>query len=422
MATEVVRFAVTPPGKKSPTAQPFAAQLALSRVHSHLVPLERVPTGDIAPRAATVGWYQLHPQRGLAGYGLARALRMLLDVLVGLTALEQTRTDSGEPFVHGELVPALVRVDRSGCARLIPLAPWHWSVPGTAFAPERRGHLAPERLLGDALDPRADVFSAGVLLWEALAGRRLFEHDAVDEIVTQLLAGKVTLTQLPPELAWAVPLKAVARRALSVDPKQRFANSAELAAAIEAVCRERIATHADVAGYFGAPERFASAPPLVRAPAIPKHYSSLSALVAPLRPLAPPEPSPVIPVSRDSSWPASSERRRLWAVAAISCLFTAVGVGAVARHEPSPGASGRTSQLAQSLPLVALPPSASAAHVVVPAPSQASLPIAPGPTPIDAEEPPPKSPPAVPKRLAPKFKLPTKAVRSPDKAAAKYGI
>ena len=149
---------------------------------------------------------------------------MLLDALAGLSALEDTRTSKGQPFVHGELVPAMLRVDHTGVARLIPLAPWHWSEPGTLPAAERCGHLAPERLLGDAIDARSDVFSAGTLLWEALAGRRLFETDSVDTIVMRLMGDKVTLPQLPPELSWAVPLKAVAMCALSVDPEQRFAN------------------------------------------------------------------------------------------------------------------------------------------------------------------------------------------------------
>ncbi len=88
------------------------------------------------------------PTRIGLGYGLARALRMLLDVLAGLSALEETRTEKGQLLVHGELAPAMMRVDPTGTARLIPLAPWHWSAPGTLPTPERHGHLAPERLLG----------------------------------------------------------------------------------------------------------------------------------------------------------------------------------------------------------------------------------------------------------------------------------
>jgi len=71
-----------------------------------LIALERTPGGYAMPRDETRGWFELRPKRGLAGYGLARALRMLLDVLAGLSALEETRTEKGQLFVHGELVPA----------------------------------------------------------------------------------------------------------------------------------------------------------------------------------------------------------------------------------------------------------------------------------------------------------------------------
>jgi len=427
-------------------------QLALSRVHPHLVALERTAGGYAAPREATRDWFDLQPKRGLAGYGLSRALRILLDVLAGLSALEDTRTEADQPFVHGELVPAMVRVDRSGKALLIPLAPWHWSEPGTLPAPERCGHLAPERLLGDAIDARADVFSAGALLWEALAGRRLFEFDSVDSIVTRLMGGKVTLPQLPPELSWAIPLKPVAMRALAVDPEQRFANCVELAQAIEAVAGDQVATHADVANYFDAPAGGSRPSMLARPLKLPKHHSSLSALVAPTQRPEPAAFSSAESVSRDSAVPGRRANRFVWAIAASSCLVSALGVSAVALHnsrETKSSAARNAPSLGESLPaaaplvsappvsaplvsaptvsapLVLAPPALAASAVVPTAPVEAvpslierSIPL------VDSGAVPPKSQKGLKasKGLAPKLRAPAKAVRSPDKAAAKYGI
>ena len=239
--------------------------------------------GYVLDLTAAAQWFALPAGRGLAGYGLARALRMLLDLLAGLTALHDTQTAEGAGFVHGELVPGLVRVDAQGIARLQPLAPWQWQTLEAAISPQSLGHLAPERLLGDAIDRRADVYSAGVLLWEALAGKRLFERDSADEIITRLMGGKVLLPELPPELAWAIPLKAVAMRALSVDPEQRFADCPALAAAIEAVARRQVASHALVVAHFAAPARVhrSLSPPPARVPFFEEayrasHKSSLS--------------------------------------------------------------------------------------------------------------------------------------------------
>ncbi len=393
--------------------------------------------GYAAPREATHDWFDLNPKRGLAGYGLARALRILLDVLAGLSALEDTRTETGQPFVHGELVPAMVRIDRSGNARLIPLAPWHWAEPGRLPASDRCGHLAPERLLGDAIDARADVFSAGVLLWEALAGRRLFETDSVDSIVTRLLGEKVTLPQLPPELSWAVPLKAVAMCALSVDPGQRFANSAELAEAIEAVARDQVATHADVANYFGASDPITRSSVVARPPSLPTHHSSLSALVAPVQQPAPVELSPSQPVSPDSAAPEHRGSRSVWALAAIFCLLSAFGAGAVAHynaaHDAARSAARSAPALGESLPAAAPPSdsvpapsaSASASASAAPAPEVEAVPTAVElAAPTDGRSRPSKSQTerSGSNGLAPKLRLPAKPVRSPVQAGAKYGI
>ncbi len=434
MGQGLVRFAVTPPPRKVPRGEPFAAQLALARVHPCLVTLERSVGGYTAPREATHDWFDLNPKRGLAGYGLARALRILLDVLAGLSALEDTRTETGQPFVHGELVPAMVRVDRSGHARLIPLAPWHWAEPGRLPASDRCGHLAPERLLGDPIDARADVFSAGVLLWEALAGRRLFETDSVDSIVTRLLGEKVTLPQLPPELSWAVPLKAVAMCALSVDPEQRFAHSAELAEAIAAVAADQVATHADVASYFGAPDPVTRPSLVARPPSLPTHHSSLSALVAPVQQPAPVELSPSQPGSPDSAAPERRGSRAIWALAAIFCLLSAFGAGAVARYHAAHDAGQSTGRSAP--PLGASLPAATPLGESLPAPpapapaSAAPAAVAAVPTAVESAMPadgrgkPSKSQPgrSGSNGLAPKLRVPAKPVRSPEQAASKYGI
>ena len=445
----MVRFAVTPSPSKGPSTAPHAAQLALALVHPRLVPLERSPAGYSIPRELSRGWFELRPKRGLAGYGLARALRMLLDALEGLTALETTRSSKGQPFVHGELVPAMLRVDDTGVSRLIPLAPWHWSEPGTLPAAERCGHLAPERLLGDPIDARSDVFSAGTLLWEALAGRRLFETDSVDSIVMRLMGDKVTLPQLPPELSWALPLKAVAMCALSVDPEQRFANCRELAQAIESVAAEHVATHADVAHYFRSV--------IARPPSLPTHHSSLSALVAPARRSSKPvEPRPSESVEQIVAPPERRSKRSLWAIAAISCVLSAFGVSTLARFHASHGAAHNATQspplLGEPLPVAAPVLSVSAVASSAPVPVASSAAPAPvegsaAPAPVEGSAVPapivtvpaivdPALPPADDheqatkakkaatglKGPAPKPRLPAKAVHVPDRAAAKYGI
>src|SRR6478609_4517108 len=102
------------------SADPFAMQLALSRVHARLVPMQRDEQGYMVDPSAE-GWLTLPADRGLGGYGLGRALRMLLDILRGLTALHDTFDEQGVDFAHGEVAPSQFRVDREGVCRLVPL-------------------------------------------------------------------------------------------------------------------------------------------------------------------------------------------------------------------------------------------------------------------------------------------------------------
>jgi hypothetical protein len=402
----------------------------LARVHPALAPLCKAGAGYILDLSIASRWFALPTGRGFAGYGLARALRMLLDVLAGLTALHETETDDGVGFVHGELGPALVRVDTQGVARLVPLAPWHWQTAEAPLSAQSLGYLAPERLLGDAIDRRADVFSAGVLLWEALAGSRLFERDSVDQIIVRLMGGKVTLPELPPELAWAVPLKAVAMRALSVDPAQRFLDCPALAAAIELAARGRVASHAQVAVHFNVPARAQRAllPPLPRPPSgqgfHSPHKSSLSALVAPSL--------PALPASAELSVPAPSVRERgrrgAWMVTALVSLFVALGVVAFTRHNrpevvphaASPAASPSAPERVPSASAVPVAPSAptAAESSVAPevprqAPDRAPHPARPAASPRDAKG-----------RAAPKLTKPPAPgkPRPSDSEAEQYGI
>ncbi len=132
---------------------------------------------------------------------------------------------------------------------------------------------------------------------------------------------KLPSPQLPPELAWAIPLKSIAARALAVDPYQRFADCAELATAIAIVARERVATHAEIAAFFGSKKRIAPVGCAAAAdPHAQLHLPSVRLPVAPVSvrapassrngfPLATPAPRSVTPAPQPvTRAPASSQR------------------------------------------------------------------------------------------------------------------
>ncbi|MGD0524323.1 MAG: protein kinase [Polyangiaceae bacterium] len=184
---------------------------------------------------------------------LELSLRVLVDVLSGLSAVHNLRDAKREPLklVHGELTPDCVVVGLDGVARIVSTCRVH----SATARPGRDGsaYLAPEVLLADeTADARADVYSAGVMLWEALSGRPLFPNTQPSAIVTHLLSGKVQRATIPEGSAWAAPLAEVASRALSADPEKRFLSAAALAADVRRIAGAKLAAPVRVAAFVRA--------------------------------------------------------------------------------------------------------------------------------------------------------------------------
>lgn len=167
-------------------------------------------------------------------FELEQVVRLLLDVLSGVSALHEVVTD-GESFVHGEVCPQHVYVDQHGTARLVPLVNTH--LTGSS-RPEHTGYLAPERLAGEPLDGRADVFSVGVMLWEALAGQRLFPEPTLAAVRARL--AQPLSPRLSPRERWAEPLCALALRAIADDPRKRFQTALDFSHALATAAAQRL--------------------------------------------------------------------------------------------------------------------------------------------------------------------------------------
>jgi len=100
-------------------------------------------------------------------------------------------------------------------------------------------YMAPERLRGHAVDPRADIFSAGAVLYEMACGRAPFNDTRPVRLIAAILNGDVPLpSQVHPPVHPA--LERIIIRALEPQPARRFARATDLAAALEALTESRI--------------------------------------------------------------------------------------------------------------------------------------------------------------------------------------
>jgi hypothetical protein len=99
-------------------------------------------------------------------------------------------------------------------------------------------YVAPEVVVGNAVDMRADVYSAGAVLFELLAGTPPFDDtDPVALLRLQAAAPVPTLAQRAPERAFAPELELLVADALAKDPARRFPSAAAMVAALDAARR-----------------------------------------------------------------------------------------------------------------------------------------------------------------------------------------
>jgi serine/threonine-protein kinase len=182
------------------------------------------------------------------------ACSIVVGVLQGLHAAHEARGDRGESLgiVHRDVSPQNVIVGIDGVTRLLDFgvakAAGRLQTTREGQLKGKLAYTAPEIVRGGAVTRAADVYSAAVVLWEALTGERLFAGDNEATVLDRVLHAQVAAPSrrardLSPALD-PVVLKGLAR-----DPAQRFATAREMARAIEAAIP--IARAAEVGEWVG---------------------------------------------------------------------------------------------------------------------------------------------------------------------------
>jgi serine/threonine-protein kinase len=160
--------------------------------------------------------------------------RILSDALSGLHAAHEAVDMLGQRLdvVHRDVSPQNVLVGVDGVSRVIDfgIAKARFSVAETRSGWGKDGYVAPEQALRAAVDRRADLFAAGVVLHELLTGERFFrrKNDAEE-------------TRTVPKPSSLVPhvspsLDAVVARATQRDPANRFQTASSFLEALQRAC------------------------------------------------------------------------------------------------------------------------------------------------------------------------------------------
>ncbi|HVU02687.1 MAG TPA: serine/threonine-protein kinase [Polyangiaceae bacterium] len=157
-----------------------------------------------------------------------------LGICEGLAYAHQARDHHGNPLniVHRDISPHNVLMTKYGEVKLVDFglakASSHLVEEDEDIVKGKFGYLAPEVTLGQGADHRVDIFAAGILLWEMLAGRRLFRGDTDVDTFKLVRATLIPdIREIRPEVTdqiWTVVQKALAR-----DPKDRYLSADDFA-------------------------------------------------------------------------------------------------------------------------------------------------------------------------------------------------
>jgi serine/threonine-protein kinase len=176
---------------------------------------------------------------GRPRFPLELHVRILADVLAGLQYAHTLRDFDGTPLgvVHRDVSPQNVFVTYDGQVKLVDFgiakATGASSNTQSGMFKGKLAYMAPEQAGGDGVDARTDLFSVGIMLWEAMAGQRLTQNDGQTAILGRRLSGQEPrIRDLRPDCD--PELAAICDRAMAHDRANRYASADEFREALEA--------------------------------------------------------------------------------------------------------------------------------------------------------------------------------------------
>jgi serine/threonine protein kinase len=300
------------------------------------------------------------------------ASAIVCDALHGLHAAHEATTESGEALhlVHRDVSPQNLLVGAEGITRVVDfgiakaVGQVHTTREGQLKG--KLAYMAAEQVAGAAVDRRADVYAAGVILWEILARRSLF-GDKSEVVVLRNVMDREVAAPSVHRADVSPALDEIVTRALSRNPAARFATARDMAQALEAAVG------------VASPRRVAEWVETLAGDRLAERKRRLAELErAPVPPVPPPEPISATHAATTASVsvvstppPASRSRAWLILVTAAAILGTIViGFRALGAADASATATPSATIAPASAPSTASsPPNVVVAASAEPAPS-----------------------------------------------------
>jgi serine/threonine protein kinase/Tfp pilus assembly protein PilF len=169
--------------------------------------------------------------------GLENILYIICRICAGLDYSHNLKDLYGKALsiIHRDINPQNILITYEGQVKIIDFgiakAASHNTKTRENLIKGKLAYMSPEQANGQAIDHRSDIFSTGIILYELLADRRMFQGETMHVLSlvreAQYDPPEEVIPNLPPKL------NAILRRALAKDPDERFQYAGEMLADIE---------------------------------------------------------------------------------------------------------------------------------------------------------------------------------------------
>jgi eukaryotic-like serine/threonine-protein kinase len=168
---------------------------------------------------------------------IALAIYVMIECCKALNYAHHAESPEHEPLniVHRDVSPPNILMSKMGEVKLVDfgLAKANSQIESTdpGVVKGKFSYLSPEAASGLEVDHRADIFAAGIILWEMFTGRRLFYGDTDYQTVELVRQARIpSIAALNPDVE--PELEGIVRKALARDPAERFYHAADLVDAL----------------------------------------------------------------------------------------------------------------------------------------------------------------------------------------------